>query len=131
MSTNLIRKAIEMKQFAVAPYSRFRVGAVLVTGDQRQFTGCNIESSTYGLTICAERVALFKAVSEGIDKFTEIYIAADSDKACPPCGACRQLLWEFAGNIKVIMIDHEGNYESEMLQDLLPHAFDGHYLEGR
>ncbi len=126
---DLIQKTVQIKQTAYAPFSKFRVGAVLVTPDNKLFTGCNIEISSYSLTICAERVAIFKAISEGERKFTEIYIAADSDRFCPPCGACRQVLWELAGNIKIIMINSDNKYEEKMLKNLLPDAFDRNFLE--
>lgn len=123
-----IKKAIEAKESAFAPYSKFRVGAIVVTQDDRIFCGCNIESSSYSLTICAERVALFKAVSEGARDFKVIFIAADSEKPCTPCGACRQVIWELAGNIEVVMINKHGEYKISMMEDLLPDAFDENYL---
>ena len=126
---SVIQQTLRVKQAAYAPFSRFKVGAVLITKDDKQYTGCNIEISTYGLTICAERVAIFKAFSEGEREFKAIFIATDSEKFCPPCGACRQVLWELAGNINVIMINNEGKYKTEKLQKLLPHAFDKKFLE--
>ena len=129
-NTLLIEETIKAKQSAYAPFSRFRVGAVLVTQNDKLYTGCNIEISSYSLTICAERVAIFKAVSEGEKKFKEIYIATDSEKFCPPCGACRQVLWELAGNIAVIMINSSGKFKTEKLQKLIPEAFDKQFLEG-
>ena len=125
----LIYKTLTIKESAFAPYSNFKVGALLVTGDDRTFSGCNIEVSSYGLTMCAERVAVFKAYSEGERKFKAIYIAADSEKYCTPCGACRQVLWDLTGNISVIMINNKGDYRSEMLADLLPQAFDKNHFE--
>lgn len=125
----LIQTTLKTKQSAYAPYSRFKVGAVLVTEDGNIYTGCNIENSSYGLTMCAERVAIFKAISEGERNFKEIYIATDLDKFCPPCGACRQVLWDLAGNIKVVMINKLGKYKIKMLQQLLPEAFDKKFFE--
>jgi len=125
----LIQEAIKAKQFAYAPFSKFRVGALLVTQKNKLYTGCNIEISSYGLTICAERVAIFKAISEGEKKFKEIYITTDSEKFCPPCGACRQVLWELGGNIKVNMINSKGELKTEMLQQIIPQAFDKQFLE--
>ena len=124
-----IQKTIEIKEKAYAPFSHFRVGALLITNKNREFSGCNIEISSYGLTICAERVAIFKAVSEGERKFKEIYIATDTEQFCPPCGACRQVLWELAGNIKVIMINSKLQYKTDTLQHLFPEAFDKKYFE--
>ena len=126
---SLIKKTMSAKQHANAPFSKFKVGAVLVTQEDKLYTGCNIEISSYGLTICAERVAIFKAVSEGEKEFKAIFIATDSEKFCPPCGACRQVLWELAGNIRVIKVNNNGEYEEEMLQQLLPQAFDRKFLE--
>ena len=128
-SISLIQKTIEIKKKAYAPFSCFKVGALLITKENRQFSGCNIEISSYGLTICAERVAIFKAVSEGEREFKEIYIATDTEQFCPPCGACRQVLWELAGNIKVIMINNRSQSKTGMLQHLLPEAFDKKYFE--
>ncbi|MBD3287966.1 cytidine deaminase [candidate division KSB1 bacterium] len=126
-----IKKAIEAKKSAFAPYSKFRVGAIMVTRDDRSFSGCNIESSTYSLTICAERMALFKAISEGARDFKAIFIAADTEKPCTPCGACRQVIWELAENIEVVMINKYGKFKTRMMKDLLPDAFDENYLEGK
>ncbi len=115
----------ETKKQALAKYSRFHVSAILVTEDEHLITGFNIESSSYGLTICAERVALFKALSEGYRKFNRIYIMSDLQKPCPPCGACRQVLMDYASNIKVIMYSDDGQKDEAFLSDLMPHAFRG------
>ena len=127
-SDELIKEAIKAKNFAHAPYSNFRVGAILVTENNKVYTGCNIEISTFGLTLCAERVAIFKAISEGEKKFKSIFIATDSDKFTPPCGACRQVLWELGGDIEVIMINNSGNSISNQMGKLLPYGFDASYL---
>src|SRR5205823_673185 len=110
--------------FAHAPFSRFLVGAALETDTGRIVNGCNVENATYGLTICAERVAMVKAISEGLRKFVRIAVVADTEKPAPPCGACRQILWEFGGDLEVIL----GNLTTETarfsLRELLPHPFD-------
>ncbi len=126
---NYIQKATKAKETAYAPYSKFRVGAIVISHDDQIFSGCNIEVSSYSLTLCAERVALFKAISENIRKFKAIYIAADSEKPCTPCGACRQVIWELAGNIEVVMINKYGEFKIRMMENLLPDAFDGDYFE--
>ena len=125
----LVRLARQARRRAQAPYSGFKVGAALRTRAGEIVTGCNIENATYGLTICAERVAVFKAVSEGHDRFTRIAVVADTEEPTPPCGPCRQILWEFAGDIEVILANlHEekGRYR---LSDLLPVPFDGRFLK--
>jgi cytidine deaminase len=113
---------------AHAPFSRFLVGAALETADGQLVTGCNVENATYGLTICAERVAMFKAISEGHRRFTRIAVVADTQDPTPPCGACRQILWELGGDLEVIL----GNLAAEKavfrLADLLPHPFDARLL---
>src|SRR3984893_18782277 len=98
----LAEAAIAARRHAHAPFSHFQVGSALEDESGRIHTGCNVENASYGLTLCAERVAVFKAISEGARKFTRIVVAADTDVLTPPCGACRQILWEFGGNIEVI-----------------------------
>ncbi len=122
-SENLLQLLKDTRKAAIAPYSNFRVGAVLVTKKGKQYTGHNIESSSYGLTICAERVALFKALSEGETEFENISILSDAKDFCPPCGACRQVLMDFASNIKVILLNDKGRKRTYKLDDLLPEAF--------
>ena len=124
----LIEAAIEARLRAHAPYSRFLVGAALESDDGRIFTGCNIENSTYGLTLCAERVAVFKAISEGVRNFRRIAVAADTPKLTPPCGSCRQILWEFCRDIEVILINLQGQIETLRLKDLFPRPFDDSFL---
>jgi len=102
-SDRLVAAARKARRRAIAPYSKFKVGAALETADGIIITGCNIENATYGLTVCAERVAVFKAISEGIKKFEAIAIAAPSKRPAAPCGACRQILWEFCGDIWIHM----------------------------
>jgi len=113
---------------AHADYSHFKVGAALETADGTIVTGCNIENSTYGLTICAERVAMFKALSEGHRKFRRIAVAFDTDVPTPPCGACRQILWEFAGNLEIILATLGRERSRHQLKDLLPLPFDKSHL---
>ncbi|MBN2009862.1 cytidine deaminase [candidate division KSB1 bacterium] len=124
-----IKAASIAKQKAHAPYSKFHVGAALISEDGKIFSGCNIESSSYSLTICAERVAIFKAISEGITEFQSIYIATDTEESCPPCGACRQVLWDLAGDIFVVMVNKYGDAKTAMLHQLLPDAFDKDFFE--
>ena len=124
----LLEAALESRKHAHAPYSKFLVGAAVETEDGRIYTGCNIENSTYGLTMCAERVAVYKAVSEGVRKFTRVAIAADTDVLTPPCGSCRQILWEFCGDAEVTLVNLEGKTEMYRMSELLPRAFDDSYL---
>jgi cytidine deaminase len=128
MPDPLLAAALTAREYAHAPFSKFRVGAALEDESGRVHTGCNVENATYGLTICAERVAVFKAISEGARKFRRIGIAADSDALTPPCGACRQILWEFCGDIEIILGNPSGKRETLRLKDLLPRAFDGSFL---
>ena len=128
MTDALIEAALQARENAHAPYSHFRVGAALEDSAGRLHTGCNIENATYGLTLCAERVAVFKAVSEGVRAFRRIAIAADSDTPAPPCGACRQILWEFCGDIEILLVNPRGQTESHRLKDLFPRPFDASLL---
>ena len=116
--------ARDARKGAVAPYSRFKVGAALLTVDGEIITGCNIESATFGLTLCAERVAVFKAVSEGFKKFSAIAVVADSRKVTTPCGSCRQVLWELCGNIWIHVANLKGRKKTVRLSSLLPEPFD-------
>ncbi len=124
----LAAAALQARERAHAPFSEFRVGAALEDSACGIHTGCNIENATYGLTMCAERVAVFKAISEGIREFCRIAVAADTDILTPPCGACRQILWEFCADIEVILINPRGASEALRLKDLLPRPFDASYL---
>jgi len=128
-SESLVQAARTARARALAAFSQFKVGAALETADGRTITGCNIENSTYGLTMCAERVAIFKALSEGHSAFKRIAIVADTSQPTSPCGACRQMLWEFAGNIEVILADLTGIKTTHNLKDLLPHPFDARFIE--
>jgi cytidine deaminase len=124
----LIAAAKQARENAHAPYSNFRVGAALRAKSGRVFTGCNVENATLGLTCCAERTAIFKAVSEGERGFEAIAVVADTDTLTPPCGACRQIIWEFCGDIPVIMSNLKGKVLQETMSKLLPRAFDSSFL---
>ncbi len=119
----LVAAAMNAKELAHAPYSKFRVGAAILTKDGRIITGCNIESSSYGLTICAERTAIFKAYSEGIKEFTAIAVVSDNADFTPPCGACRQVLVDLAGDIDFVMANAKTKLKIIRLKSLLPLAF--------
>jgi len=120
--------ALSVRANAFAPFSHFQVGAALEDADGRIHTGCNVENATYGLTVCAERVAVFKAISEGVRRFRRIAIAADTDDLTPPCGACRQILWEFCGDIEITLVNPRGKTEKVQLKELFPRAFDASFL---
>ena len=126
--SDLLHAARRAREHAHARFSNFKVGAALETSDGQVITGCNIENATYGLTMCAERVAMFKALSEGHRSFARVAIVADTGAPTPPCGSCRQILWEFGGDLEVVL----GNTTSETarfrLSDLLPHPFDARFL---
>ena len=124
----LLAKAREAMAKAVAPSSKFRVGAALLCDDGSVFTGCNIESPTY-LGICAERVALFKALSEGQRRFREIAIVCGTNGACSPCGACRQILWEFAPDLEISLDDGKGGVTLRRITDYFPEPFDRNKLD--
>jgi cytidine deaminase len=124
----LVAAARRAREQAHAAFSQFKVGAALETADGAVITGCNIENATYGLTMCAERVAMFKALSEGHRNFTRVAVVADTAAPTPPCGACRQILWEFGGNLEIVLAnlrEETGRYE---LKDLLPLPFDARLL---
>jgi cytidine deaminase len=124
----LIEAARRAREHAVAGFSHFKVGAALETEDGTIVTGCNVENATYGLTICAERVAMFKALSEGHRRFVRVAVVADTSDPTPPCGACRQILWEFGGDLEVHLAnltEHKGSYR---MKDLLPLPFDARLL---
>ena len=124
----LIAAARKVRTNAHAPYSKFRVGAALRAKSKKIYKGCNIENATYGLTVCAERVAAWKALSEGERGFTAIAIVADTAKLTPPCGACRQILWEFCGDIEIILANLRGKVETYRLSELFPKPFDAKFL---
>ncbi|MCD6268165.1 MAG: cytidine deaminase [Thermotogaceae bacterium] len=118
----LIERARKARENAYAPYSKFKVGAAILTEDGEVYTGVNVENASFGLTVCAERVALFKAVSDGKRSFKAIAVVADTEEPVPPCGACRQVLSEF-GDMKVIMANLKGDVKIARLGDLLPDSF--------
>jgi cytidine deaminase len=126
--SELVAAARRARRHARASFSRFKVGAALETIDGTIVTGCNIENATYGLTICAERVAMFKALSEGHRTFRRIAIVADTKEPTPPCGACRQILWEFGGDLEVILANLRRETGRHQLSDLLPLPFDARLL---
>ena len=124
----LISAARQARENAHAPYSNFRVGAALRAASGRIFGGCNVENATYGLTVCAERIAIFKAISEGERGFDAIAVVTDTDKLTPPCGACRQLIWEFCGDVPVILANLKGKTEVIPMRELFPKPFDSSNL---
>jgi cytidine deaminase len=128
MINTLIETARRAREQAHAPFSNFKVGAALEDSDGRIHTGCNVENATYGLTICAERLAVFKAISEGARRFRRVAVAAETDQLTPPCGACRQVLWEFCGDIEVVLANPRGKAETLRLKDLFPRPFDASFL---
>ena len=124
----LISAAKSARANAHAPFSKFKVGAALRTASGKIFGGCNVENATYGLTVCAERVAIFKAISEGERKFDAIAVVTDTDALTPPCGACRQLIWEFCGDVPVVMSNLQGKVEELRMSQLFPKPFDSSNL---
>jgi cytidine deaminase len=127
--TALVAAAVDARQYARARFSGFKVGAALETSAGHVITGCNIENATYGLTMCAERVALYKALSDGRDIFTRIAVVADTADPTPPCGSCRQLLWEYCGDVEVILANLSEVKRRMRLSELLPLPFDARLLE--
>ena len=127
----LIDLAKNARRWAHAPYSNFSVGAALLSSDGRVFTGCNVENSTYGLSMCAERVAIFKAISEGAQEISRVAVVTDHDHIAPPCGCCRQMIWEFStSDTEVVLANLSGDTRKYQITELLPEAFDERYLEG-
>jgi cytidine deaminase len=125
----LVTAAKGARQNSYAPYSEFRVGAAIETDDGEIYTGCNVESASYGLTVCAERVAIWKAISEGKHKIKNIAVVCDTKELTPPCGVCRQIIWEFGGNVPVTLANLNGGRETVEMKDLLPRAFDTKFLK--
>jgi cytidine deaminase len=121
---SLINAARTAREHAHAPYSNFRVGAAVRAKSGRIFNGCNVENSTYGLTLCAERVAIFKAISEGERGFDAVAVVTDTDSLTPPCGACRQIIWEFCGDAEVVLANLKGKTEQHRMAALFPKPFD-------
>lgn len=128
MKDLLVEAAIAARKHAHAPFSGFLVGAAIEAETGHIFTGCNIENASYGLTLCAERVAVFKAISEGARLFRRIAVAADTETLTPPCGACRQILWEFCGNARLTLTNLGGKREELRLSDIFPRPFDRSFL---
>ena len=125
----LIEAATDVRTRAHAPYSKFRVGAAVETEDGGIYTGCNVESASYGLTVCAERVAIWKGISMGETRFKSIAVVVDTDDLTPPCGVCRQIIWEFCGDVPVVLSNLHGNTETIQMSELLPRAFDSKFLK--
>lgn len=125
----LIDAAADVRERAYAPYSNFKVGAAVETEDGTIYTGCNVESASYGLTVCAERVAIWKGISRGVTKFGRIAVVVDTEELTPPCGVCRQIIWEFCGDVPVILANLHGKTETIMMSELLPRAFDSKFLK--
>jgi cytidine deaminase len=121
--------AIQARLQSVAPFSRFMVGAAVKAGSGKIYTGCNIESASYGLTVCAERVAIWKGLSEGEREFTELSVVADTESLTPPCGTCRQIIWEFCKNASIKLLNLRGQSEIVSIRELLPRAFDARFLK--
>ena len=128
MPDALLQAALDVRENAHAPFSKFKVGAAIEDESGHIFTGCNVENATYGLTICAERVAMFKAISEGHRAFTRIAIVADTEAPTPPCGACRQILWEFGGDLEITLANLQQEKGTHRLRTLLPLPFDARLL---
>ena len=124
----LIAAARAAREHAHAPYSNFRVGAAVRAKSGRIVTGCNVENATYGLTLCAERVAIFKAISEGERGFDAVAVVADTDALTPPCGSCRQILWEFCGDIEIALVNPRGKTETYRMSYLFPKPFDASFI---
>ena len=127
--SQLIEEATAARVRSIAPFSNFLVGAALQTDEGKVFTGCNVESASYGLTVCAERVAIWKALSEGERDFAKLVIVADTEQLTPPCGTCRQIIWEFCKHATIVLANLHGQKEELQIADLLPRAFDARFLK--
>ncbi len=127
-SDRLVAAARKARRRAIAPYSKFKVGAALETEDGTVIEGCNVENASYGLTMCAERVAMFSALAQGHRRFRRIAVVADTDTPTPPCGPCRQILWEFGGNLEVTLANLRRVTGTHRMADLLPLPFDDRLL---
>ena len=126
----LIEKATAARLQSIAPFSSFMVGAAVRTAEGKVYTGCNIESASYGLTVCGERVAIWKALSEGERDFVELAIVADTPALTPPCGTCRQIIWEFCKHATIVLANLRGETQEVSIKELLPRAFDARFLTG-
>ncbi|VTR93473.1 cytidine deaminase : Cytidine deaminase OS=Solibacter usitatus (strain Ellin6076) GN=Acid_5234 PE=4 SV=1: dCMP_cyt_deam_1 [Gemmata massiliana] len=128
MTDPLVAAATSARERAFAPFSKFQVGAALEALDGTIVPGCNVESASYGLTMCAERVAIFRGVADGFQRFTRVAVVTDTATPTPPCGACRQLLWEFAPEAEVLLANLKGDVVKWTVRDLIPGAFDANQL---
>jgi len=126
---SLIAAAQRARDQSIAPFSHFKVGAAVETADGKVYIGCNIESASFGLTVCAERVAIWKALSEGERNFTALAVVADTESLTPPCGTCRQIIWEFCKEATITLANLDGGREVVHIQELLPRAFDARFLK--
>jgi cytidine deaminase len=124
----IVAVAKSAREHAHAKFSNFKVGAGLRAASGKIYGGCNVENATYGLTVCAERVAIFKAISEGERKFDAIAVVTDTDTLTPPCGACRQIIWEFCGDVPVVMSNLQGKTDVVRMSELFPKPFDAGFL---
>jgi cytidine deaminase len=127
--TEVDAAALEARLHSVAPFSRFMVGAAVKGKSGKIYTGCNVESASYGLTVCAERVAIWKGLSEGEREFTELTVVADTESLTPPCGTCRQIIWEFCKNAHIKLLNLRGESQTVNIRELLPRAFDARFLK--
>ena len=126
---NLIKIATDARLCSLAPFSNFLVGAALRTAEGKIYTGCNIESASYGLTVCAERVAIWKALSNCEREFTDLVVVVDTEQLTPPCGTCRQIIWEYCKQAKITLANLRGQRQEVHIADLLPRAFDARFLK--
>ena len=126
---SLVEDATRARLQSIAPFSKFHVGAAVRTENGKVYIGCNIESASYGLTVCAERVAIWKALSEGERQFTELAVVADTETLTTPCGTCRQIIWEFCKHATIVLANLRGETETVSIKDLLPRAFDARFLK--
>ena len=129
LDKELVAAATAVRANAYAPFSKFKVGAALETDDGQIIVGSNVESASFGLTVCAERVAVWNAISQGERKIKKIAVVADTEELTPPCGVCRQIIWEFGGDIPVVLANLKGKTETVQMKDLLPRAFDTKFLK--
>ncbi|MGZ5435565.1 MAG: cytidine deaminase [Pyrinomonadaceae bacterium] len=125
---NLIKVATDARLCSLAPFSNFLVGAALRTAEGKIYTGCNIESASYGLTVCAERVAIWKALSDCERDFTDLVVVVDTEQLTPPCGTCRQIIWEYCKEAKITLANLRGQRQEVNIAQLLPRAFDARFL---
>jgi len=127
--SRVIEAAVRARDHALATYSNFQVGAAVEADDGRVFGGGNVESAVYSATMCAERVAVWKALSEGARAFRRVAVVADTERLTPPCGACRQILWEFCGDVEIVLANLRGDAETLRMSELLPRPFGRGFLE--